>query len=328
MDRHFGSFRLGFSGSEPLEQFFKGAVLRDILDMRPIVDILLRGHLLIKLLAVDLGEAILGGQHNLLATSEFVLGPAESLHGLADVLLVEADRVEDGADLDPGDLGVGLAERASHAGLEPICAGAGQHLVDAEYVPGVHPAAHVEVLLAHVLGEVLVGSHPGSLQGLRADLLNLVTHDVDAVGEGLHSGLLLADVVDPHLGVRHPSVVPALGPGLACAEPVAPGWPPSHFNNYIPPLISWPPPSSHSQPSRPAASNRPSPSTTSCPRPPPPCTQRQSSTRPRTGCQMRSTWPSRRSMLTPPSSEAMPFFHPFCIRLRSFRRLGWRLKMG
>ena len=54
----------------------------------------------------------------------------------------------------------------AHTGLETIGAGAGQHLVDAQHVEGVDAHAHVERVLAAVLGDVLVAANARSLKGL------------------------------------------------------------------------------------------------------------------------------------------------------------------
>lgn len=165
----------------------------------------------------------------MLPAGEFVLGPPEGFHGLLDVALLDSDGVEDGADLDSGDFAYGFSEGSSHTGLESICASAAQHLVNSEAVPGVDSAAHVEVVLAHVLGEVLVGGHTGGFQSLRRYLLSLLRHDVDHEGEGVNWSSLPSDVVDPDLGVGHTSIVSRFRVRLTPAEPIAPGWSSAHL---------------------------------------------------------------------------------------------------
>ena len=176
----------------------------------------------------EVGESPLVGDHDLLSAGEFVLGSSESLQSLLDVGLSDSDRVQDGADLDSGGLAHWLSEGSSHSCLESIGTSARQHLIDSQHVPGVHSALHVEVVLAHELGEVLVGGDSGSFKSFGGNLVSLLGDDVDHVGEEVDVGLLSADVVDPDLGVGHSSVVPGLGVGFASAEPVAPGWSSSH----------------------------------------------------------------------------------------------------
>ena len=52
------------------------------------------------------------------------------------------------ADVNAGDGAVGLAPRTTHAGLESIGAGAGQHFVDAHDVVRVGADAEMETFLA------------------------------------------------------------------------------------------------------------------------------------------------------------------------------------
>jgi hypothetical protein len=91
------------------------------------------------------------------------------------VLVPAADRHEDLPDQHARRHALGLAERAAHARLQPIRAGARKHLVDAQHVEGVHADAQVEGLLAGVLGHVLVGRHAGRLQRLGRHVLFLPT---------------------------------------------------------------------------------------------------------------------------------------------------------
>ena len=110
-------------------------------------------------------------------------------------------REEDLADLDAGDGAVGLAEGAAHAGLQPIGAGAREHLVDAEHVPRVDAHAQVERLLAGVLHHVLVARYARRLERLGGDLLLLHRHHVDGEREVVDGDLLAARVVDADLRV-------------------------------------------------------------------------------------------------------------------------------
>lgn len=72
----------------------------------------------------------------------------------------------------------------------------------------------VETLLAGDLDEVLVGADTGGLEGLGAQLLILVGHEVDAEREVVDGGTLAAKIVDADLGVGDTTVEPGLGVGL------------------------------------------------------------------------------------------------------------------
>ena len=110
--------------------------------------------LLDVLLAAQRREPPVLGDDDLLPPGELVLRAAEGLDGGRAVAVARADRQDDLADVDARDGAVGLAEGAAHAGLQPIGAGAGQHLVDADDVEGVGADAHVETFLAGDLDEV------------------------------------------------------------------------------------------------------------------------------------------------------------------------------
>lgn len=150
---------------------------------------------------------------------------------LHDVLLLAADGKEDLPDGDTSAGSVRLAESAAHTLLQPIGAGAREHLVDAQNVVRVHANAEVEGLLSGVLGHVLVGGDTGSLKSLAADVLLLETarveacetivvyerlelrslrgagcpccspDEVNAAREGVHGVALHADIEDANLGV-------------------------------------------------------------------------------------------------------------------------------
>jgi len=59
-----------------------------------------------------------------------------------------ANREQDLANIDAGNSAVRLAPRTTHAGLQPIGAGAGQHLVDADDMVRVGADAEVEAFFA------------------------------------------------------------------------------------------------------------------------------------------------------------------------------------
>ena len=64
----------------------------------------------------------------------------------------------------------------------------------------------METFLAGKLDEVLVGADTGSLEGLGAQLLQLVGNEVDAEREVIDGGTLAAEVEDANLGVGHTTV--------------------------------------------------------------------------------------------------------------------------
>ena len=68
----------------------------------------------------------------------------------------------------------------------------------------------METFLAGKLDEIFVGADTGGLEGLGAQLLILVRHQVDAQGEIVDGGTLSAEVEDANLGVRHTTVEPRL----------------------------------------------------------------------------------------------------------------------
>ena len=106
------------------------------------------------LIATQRREAPVLADDDLLAAGELVHRAAEGLDGGGAVGVTSADREQDLADVDAGDGAVGLAEGATHAGLETIGSGARQHLVDADDVVWVGADAHVETFLAGGLDEV------------------------------------------------------------------------------------------------------------------------------------------------------------------------------
>ena len=67
---------------------------------------------------VNVGEAPLLGDDDLLAARELVASTAQSLHDDRSGLLLAADRENDLANVDTGDSAVGLAPSTTHAGLQ------------------------------------------------------------------------------------------------------------------------------------------------------------------------------------------------------------------
>lgn len=106
------------------------------------------------LLAAEGGEAPVLGDDDLLATGELVGGAAEGLDGSGAVGVTGADGDENLADVHTGDETVGLAEGATHTGLETIRTGTRKHFVDTDNVEGVHTHTEVETFLTGDLDEV------------------------------------------------------------------------------------------------------------------------------------------------------------------------------
>lgn len=73
--------------------------------------------------------------------------------------VTSADGKQDLADGHAGDEAVGLAERSTHAGLQPIGASARQHFVDADDVVRVGADAEMEAFLAGGLDEVPLSAY-------------------------------------------------------------------------------------------------------------------------------------------------------------------------
>jgi hypothetical protein len=74
-------------------------------------------------------------------------------------------------------------------------------------MPGVHSASKVEVVLSHVLSEILVASNTGSLERLGRNLFDLIRYNVDHKRKLTNGCFLSADIVDSDFGVRDTSVV-------------------------------------------------------------------------------------------------------------------------
>lgn len=183
----------------------------------------------VELLSGELGEAELSGDSNLLSAGELEHGSSQSLLGVLKVGEGGSDRDDDVTNVDSGGLAVRLSEGTSHTLLESISSSAGKHLVDSDNVPGVLSGSHVETFLSGSVGHVLVAGNTGSLESLRGDLLLLTGNQVNAVGEFVELGLLLADVEHSDLGIRDTTAVSGLGVGLTLLVSIATSWSSSHL---------------------------------------------------------------------------------------------------
>ena len=130
---------------------------------------------------------------------------------------------------DAGTLNVGLTESVTHTLLESISTSAGEHLVDADSVPGVGTDANVEAFLTSLGDHVLVSGDTGGLEGLGRDHFLLLGDEMDAAGEIVPLGLLLTTVIDADLGVGHTTVVAGLGVRFVLLVAVAASGASSHF---------------------------------------------------------------------------------------------------
>lgn len=127
------------------------------------------------LLTPDRSETPVLRDNNLLATGELVRGTTEGLDGSSAAGVTGADGQKDLADIHTGNQVVGLAEGATHTGLETISTGAGKHLVDADDVEGVGADAEMETFFTGDFDEIpipLAKTQPHALRaGGRAYLL-------------------------------------------------------------------------------------------------------------------------------------------------------------
>lgn len=196
------------------------ATLWDVLDSTAIRDEALRRHLVFKLICVEFGKAPLLGDVYLLAARELELGSAEGFDHVLLVLQLGADRHDDLADVDPRHRTLRFPEGTSHAGLEPVGARAGQHLVDADDVEGVQTHSDVEAILATALHHVLVGADACGLQGFGGELLVLVGHHVATEWKLVHLRLLPTQVKDADLRIGDPSAETGLRVRLVLTVPV------------------------------------------------------------------------------------------------------------
>jgi len=173
------------------------------------------------LVPVDVREAPLLGDNDLLSSRELVAGTTESLLDNRRVRVLAADRQDDLSDVDASDGAVRLAPSATHTGLKSISTGTGQHLVDADDVVRVDTDTHVERILAGNLRHILVRANAGSFERLARQLFVLVRHQVAAEGEIFNGSTLAAQVEDTDLRIWDTTVVPRLRVRLVLAVAVA-----------------------------------------------------------------------------------------------------------
>lgn len=125
-------------------------------------------------ITVELGEAPLGGLHDLLTSRELELGTTKSLNDVRSVGVLGTDRENNLTDLDTGSHLHWLTVGTSHTGGETIGSGTGKHLVLTNDVERVSTATDVVTLLTSVLDEVLVTGDTSGLKSTGGNLLLLV----------------------------------------------------------------------------------------------------------------------------------------------------------
>ena len=138
----------------------------DDLDVNAVGDDLALLLEVMELTLGELGETELDGGDDLLTTGILEHGSSQGLLGVRNVLSLNSDGHEDGADVDTGSSAVGLTPSLSHTGGKSISTGARELLVDSEDVPGVDSHSHVESVLTSLVLHVLVSGNTGSFQGL------------------------------------------------------------------------------------------------------------------------------------------------------------------
>lgn len=181
------------------------------------------GQSRLVLLDGPLGEAPVLGDHDLLTARELELRTTQRLDHVVLVLLSHAHRDQRLVDVHTSDGALRLAVGASHAGLQSIGAGTGQHLVDTDHVERVGAHSNVERVLAAGLHQVLVRADTRRLQGLRRDLLILARDQVHAQRKLLDASLLLAQIEDSNFRIRHTTTEARLDVRLVLAVAIAAG---------------------------------------------------------------------------------------------------------
>lgn len=156
----------------------------------------------------------------LLTAGVLELGTTQCLDHLRLVLVRGSHRHNRLTNVDTSHGALRLAEGATHSSLQPISAGARQHLVDADDVEGMHTHTDVEGVLSAMLHKVLVAANAAGLQSLRAQLFQLVRHQVHAQREVLDGRALTAQIEDADLGIRDTTAEPRLRVRLVFAIPI------------------------------------------------------------------------------------------------------------
>jgi len=167
------------------------------------------------------GESVFTGDEDGLSSRELALGASEGLTSVGDVLGLASHGDEDGTDVNTASLEEGFTVSTSHTGLESISTGAGQHLVDADNVPGMGSDSHVEGFLTALGSHVLVSGNTGGLKSLGGDLFLLAGNQMDTGGETFPAGFFHTTIEHTDLMVGYTSVESRLGVRLVFLVSVA-----------------------------------------------------------------------------------------------------------
>ena len=153
-----------------------------------------------------LGEAVLSGNEDVLATRELPGGTKESLLGVLNVLLLGSNGHKHLTNAHTSGLAESLSVGMSHTLLESISSSTGKHLVNTNDVPWVDSDSKMERELTAVDLHVLVGSKTGSFESLGGDLFLLIRDEMDGHWELIPRGLLGTTIVHSDFGVWHTTV--------------------------------------------------------------------------------------------------------------------------
>lgn len=136
------------------------------LDIRAILNYTLILFKFQVILAVNIGEAPLARDDDLLASRELVACPTQCFLNNGGIRILAANGEDNLANVDASDGAIRLAPCASHTGLQPISTCTGQHLVDTKDVERVYADSQVERVFASSLCDILVGADTGCLERL------------------------------------------------------------------------------------------------------------------------------------------------------------------
>jgi len=181
-----------------------------------------------ELIAHDVAKAPILAGDDLLTSRELELGSLESFNCVLGVGVLATNGEQNLANGDAGTEASGLAKGTSHAGLQPIGSGTAEHLIDPENVEGVRANSQMEAILPSKLGHVLVGTDAGCFESFTAQLFMLATEKVGTEGEFINLGLLVANVINPNLGIRDTTAISGLDVGLPILIAITAGWSSSH----------------------------------------------------------------------------------------------------
>jgi len=183
------------------------ALRPDELNVGTILDDALVLLQLLVLLLVDIGEAPLLGDDDLLTAGELVAGTTKSLLNDRGVGVFASYGQQDLTNVDTSDGTVRFTPSTTHAGLKPISTGAGQHLVYPDDVEGVYSDSHVEGILSRSLCDVFVAANTGSFERLARELFILVRNEVSAEGKVVNRGTFTTQVKDSDLGIGNTTII-------------------------------------------------------------------------------------------------------------------------